>query len=421
MLRYLTAGESHGPALTAIVEGFPSGVALDAEFINRELKRRQGGYGRGKRQTLETDRIIVDSGTYHGVTTGGADHAPPDQQRRQARTPPGARRAPRAATSTWPARSTTRPASARSSNAPAPARRPCGSPSGRWPSCCCASWGSRSSATSASWAGSTRRPLSFDLAVRDASPVYTLNPEADPAIVAAIDAAKAAGDTLGGIVEAVVTGCPIGLGSHAQWDRKLDARLALAVMSIQAIKAVEIGLGVEAARRPGLEGDGPDRATSRTTPPTTAGSASAGRPTTPAGSRGARPTASRSSSAPSKKPISTLAARGPSVNMATKAPQPAAYERSDVCAVPAASVIVENVVAFEIAAAVVEKYVGTSLAAIKAAHEAPPRPGPASSGGDWIESQPLNPHDLVHPARPDAAHEPLSCTHTWETWMFPLT
>src|SRR5262249_61436398 len=91
-------------------------------------------------------------------------------------------------------------------------------------------------------------PLSFDPSVRDASPVYTLNPDADPAIVAAIDAARAAGDTLGGIVETIVTGCPIGLGSHAQWDRKLDARLALAVRSIQAIKAGEIGLGVEAAR-----------------------------------------------------------------------------------------------------------------------------------------------------------------------------
>ena len=94
-------------------------------------------------------------------------------------------------------------------------------------------------------------PVSFDPAVRDASPVYTLNPAADPAIVAAIDAAQEAGDTLGGVVETIVTGCPIGLGSHAQWDRKLDARLAAAVMSIQAIKAVEIGLGFEAARRPG--------------------------------------------------------------------------------------------------------------------------------------------------------------------------
>ena len=94
-------------------------------------------------------------------------------------------------------------------------------------------------------------PQSFDLAVRDASPVYTLAPAADAAIVAAIDAAREAGDTLGGVVETIVTGCPIGLGSHAQWDRKLDARLAAAVMSIQAIKAVEIGMGVEAARLPG--------------------------------------------------------------------------------------------------------------------------------------------------------------------------
>ncbi len=94
-------------------------------------------------------------------------------------------------------------------------------------------------------------PCSFDPSIRDASAVYTLNPEVDPALVAAIDAARDAGDTLGGVVETIVTGCPIGLGSHAQWDRKLDARLAAAVMSIQAIKAVEIGLGVEAAKRPG--------------------------------------------------------------------------------------------------------------------------------------------------------------------------
>ena len=216
--------------------------------------------------------------------------------------------------------------------------------------------------------------------MRDASPVYTLNPEADPAIVAAIDAAKAAGDTLGGVVETVVTGCPIGLGSHAQWDRKLDARLALAVMSIQAIKAVEIGLGVEAARRPGskvmdpiaYEADHPadDRRFGFRRPTNNAGGIEGG-------TSNGEPIVVRAS----KKPISTLAARGPSVNMATKAPQPAAYERSDVCAVPAASVIVENVVAFEIAAAVVEKYVGTSLAAIKAAHDATPRAGPEASDG----------------------------------------
>ena len=215
-------------------------------------------------------------------------------------------------------------------------------------------------------AGSPRRRCRSTSTVRDASPVYTLNPEADAAIVAAIDAAQEAGDTLGGIVETIVTGCPIGLGSHAQWDRKLDARLAAAVMSIQAIKGVEIGLGIEAARRPGskvmdpirYEPDHPadDRRFGFRRPTNNAGGIEGG-------TSNGEPIVVRAA----KKPISTLAARGPSVNMATKAPQPAAYERSDVCAVPAASVIVENVVAFEIAAAVVEKYVGTSLEAIKAA------------------------------------------------------
>ncbi len=212
-------------------------------------------------------------------------------------------------------------------------------------------------------------PRSFDLAVRDASPVYTLDPRADLAIVAAIDAAREAGDTLGGVVEAVVTGCPIGLGSHAQWDRKLDARIAGAVMSIQAIKAVEIGMGTEAARLPGSKVMDPiaydqehpadDRRHGFRRPTNNAGGIEGG-------TSNGEPIIVRAY----KKPISTLAARGPSVNMATKSPQLAAYERSDVCAVPAASVIVENVVAFEIAAAVVEKYVGTSVDAIRTAMDA---------------------------------------------------
>jgi chorismate synthase len=207
------------------------------------------------------------------------------------------------------------------------------------------------------------------LAVRDASPVYTLAPEVDAAIIAAIDAAREAGDTLGGVVETIVTGCPIGLGSHAQWDRKLDARLGAAVLSVQAIKAVEIGLGVEAARRPGSKVMDPigydsqapadDRRHGFRRPSNNAGGIEGG-------TSNGEPIVVRAA----KKPISTLAARGPSVNMSTKAPQPAAYERSDVCAVPAASVIVENVVAFEIAATVIEKYVGTSLDAIRTAMNA---------------------------------------------------
>ena len=217
--------------------------------------------------------------------------------------------------------------------------------------------------------GIVAEPVAFEESLRDASPVYTLNPGVDGRIVAAIDAAKEAGDTLGGIVETIVTGCPIGLGSHAQWDRKLDARIALAVMSIQAIKAVEIGLGVEAARRPGsqvmdpiaFEADPPpgDRLFGFRRPTNNAGGIEGG-------TTNGMPIVVRAS----KKPISTLAARGPSVNMATKEAQLASYERSDVCAVPAASVIVENVIAFEIAAALVEKYVGTSLDAIRSSMRA---------------------------------------------------
>ena len=368
MLRYLTAGESHGPALTAIVEGFPSGVVLDTAPIDRELERRQGGYGRGKRQKLETDRIIVDSGVYHGVTTG----APitlrliNNDSKLERLTEPASPRGGHidlagAINYQTGIRQVLERASARETALRVAV--------GALARLLLRELGITVFGYVRELGGIDAPPLSFDLAVRDASPVYTLNPGADASIVAAIDAAREAGDTLGGVVEAVVTGCPIGLGSHAQWDRKLDARLAAAVMSVQAIKAVEIGLGIEAARRPGSRVMDPIRY--EPDPPPDDRRFGFRRPTNNAGgieggTSNGEPIVVRAA----KKPISTLAARGPSVNMTTKAPQPAAYERSDVCAVPAASVIVENVVAFEITAALVEKYVGTSLEAIKAAHDA---------------------------------------------------
>src|SRR5262245_40657199 len=225
MLRYLTAGESHGPALTAIVEGFPSGVVLDAEFINVELKRRQGGYGRGKRQTLETDRIIVDSGTYHGVTTGGPltlrlVNNDAKLERLQEPAAPRGGHIDLAGSINYQTgiRQVLERASARETALRVAVgalarlllrelgidvfgyvREIGGIAAPTWP----------------------EHP--FEVATRDASPVYTIAPHADASIVAAIDAAKEAGDTLGGVVEAVVTGCPIGLGSPAQWDRKPDA------------------------------------------------------------------------------------------------------------------------------------------------------------------------------------------------------
>jgi chorismate synthase len=363
MLRYLTAGESHGPALTAIVEGFPSGIALDTDLIDRELARRQGGYGRGKRQTLETDRVIVESGVYHGVTTG----APitlrlinNDAKLERLKEPPAPRGGHIDLAGAINYQTGIRQVLERASARETALRVAVGGLA----KLLLRELDIQVFGYVRELGGIAAEPTTFDLAVRDASPVYTLNPAADPALIAAIDAAREAGDTLGGIVETIVTGCPIGLGSHAQWDRKLDARLAAAVMSVQAIKAVEIGLGVEAARRPGsqvmdpirFEAEHPadDRRFGFRRPTNNAGGIEGG-------TSNGEPIVVRAS----KKPISTLAARGPSVNMATREPQPAAYERSDVCAVPAASVIVENVVAFEIAAAVVEKYVGTSLEAIR--------------------------------------------------------
>ena len=368
MMRYLTAGESHGVALTAIVEGFPAGVRLDTDFIDAELKRRQGGYGRGKRQTLETDVIAVESGVYKGETTG----APitlrlinKDSKLERLREPDAPRGGHIDLAGSISYLTGIRGVLERASARETALRVAVGALA----RLLLREVGITAFGYVVELGGIEARPTRFDPILRDSSPVYTLNPAADAAIVAAIDAAKEAGDTLGGVVEVVVQGCPIGLGSHVQHDRKLDARLAAAVMSIQAIKAVEIGLGQEAARRPGSRvmdpisyepaPDPSDRRFGFRRLTNNAGGIEGG-------TSNGEPIIVRAS----KKPISTLAARGPSVNMGTKAPHPASYERSDVCAVPAASVIVENVVAFEVASALTDRYVGTSLESLRVSMQA---------------------------------------------------
>jgi chorismate synthase len=210
-------------------------------------------------------------------------------------------------------------------------------------------------------------PLDRLREIRDASAVYSLNVERDDAIKKLIDTAGKDGDTLGGIVEVRVDGLPFGLGTHAQWDRKLDGRLAQAVMAVQAIKGVEIGLGFEAARRPGSQVHDPIQfdESQRDTP-----NLGYTRPTNNAGGLEAgmtngQPLIVRAA----KKPISTLAKPLESINLDTKQKQEASYERSDVCAVSAASVIVENVVAFEVACALVDKFGGDSLPEMKARYE----------------------------------------------------
>jgi chorismate synthase len=204
-------------------------------------------------------------------------------------------------------------------------------------------------------------------AIRDQSELYGLNLKRDPAIKELIDRAGKEGDTLGGIVEVQVHGIPFGLGTHAQWDRKLDGRLAQAVMAVQAIKGVEIGLGFEAARRPGSQVHDPihyDPARKQTStlgyerPTNNAGGLEAGM-------TNGQPIVIRAA----KKPISTLRKPLESINLDTKQAEAASYERSDVCAISAASVIVENVVAFEIAAAVIDKFGGDSLVEMQARHK----------------------------------------------------
>jgi chorismate synthase len=210
-------------------------------------------------------------------------------------------------------------------------------------------------------------PLAERLLRRDASEIYSLDPTRDEQVKQLIDEAGKAGDTLGGVVEVRVEGIPFGLGTHAQWDLKLDGRIAQAVMAVQAIKGVEIGLGFEAARRRGSQVHDPIHFDDAKRESSTLGYE---RPTNNAGGLEAgmtngQPLVVRAA----KKPISTLRKPLESINLETKQAESAAYERSDICAVPAASVIVENVVAFEVARALVEKFGNDSVTEMKSRYE----------------------------------------------------
>lgn len=362
MLRYWTAGESHGKALVSLVEGFPAGVEVDPSAIDAELRRRQGGYGRGGRQRIESDQVEIVAGTWHGRTLGSPiamlvpnkDYKLEKMDELQ-RPRPGHGDLSGAIKYLGPIRAILERASARETASRVAAgalAKQLLDPFG---------------ITAFGYVlevGPIRiapRPgtLAQQRALRDASEIYSLDPEQDQAVKALIDRCQREGDTLGGVVEVRVEGVPFGLGTHAQWDQRLDGRLAQAAMALQAIKGVEIGLGFEAARRRGSEVHDPIHYD-----PSQAATPSLGfvRPSNHAGGLEAgmtngQPIVLRAA----MKPISTLARPLESVNLQTKQPQSAAYERSDVCAVSAASVILENVVAFEVARAMVEKFGGDSL------------------------------------------------------------
>jgi chorismate synthase len=370
MLRYWTAGESHGKTLIALVDGFPAGVTIDVEPINVELRRRQGGYGRGGRQRIESDAVNILSGVWKCVTLGSPialevpnRDAKLDRLGDLERPRPGHGDLTGAMKFLGSIRGVLERASARETAVRVAA--------GALAKQLLAEFGITAFGYVVELGGERIEPVDAPLdelkAVRDQSAVYGLDLSRDAAIKAHIDAAGKDGDTLGGIVEVRVDGLPFGLGTHAQWDRKLDGRLAQAVMAVQAIKGVEIGLGFAAARRRGSQVHDPIQfdQTQRNRP-----NLGFVRPTNNAGGLEAgmtngQPLVIRAA----KKPISTLARPLESINLATKEQQDASYERSDVCAVPAASVIVENVVAFEVACALVDKFGGDSLPEMKARYE----------------------------------------------------
>ena len=370
MLRYWTAGESHGPALTALVDGFPAGLVVNTDSIDSELQRRQGGYGRGGRQRIETDTVTFLSGLWKGKTLGSPltlqvinRDAKIEKMDDIERPRPGHADLPGAIKHLGGVRPVLERASARETAvrvaAGALARQLL----------------SLFGIEVAGWVtelggvvlGGREGALPELREIRNSSEIYSLHPEQDNHVKDLIDRVGKDGDTLGGIVEVRVDGLPIGLGTHTQWDRKLDGQLAQAVMAVQAIKGVEIGMGFETARRPGSEVHDPIHYDESARGKPMVGFI---RPTNNAGGLEAgitngQPLVIRAA----MKPISTLRKPLDSVNLKTKQPESAAYERSDVCAVSACSVIVENVVAFSVAAALVDKFGGDSIEEMRARWE----------------------------------------------------
>lgn len=381
MLRFLTAGESHGKSLVAILEGMPAGLPIDFDLITSELRRRQTGYGRGRRMAIESDRAEAVSGIRQGHTTGAPiallipnrDWA--NWQRTmyvEAEMPVGASGTDR------PAVTRPRPGHAdlagfvkyghddmrnvleRASARETAARVAVGAIArqllrqvGTEIASHVVSIGPASIGDPLSLTYDDVRAISVE------TPLHCADPAVERAMIAAIDRAREAGDTMGGSFEVIAHTVPPGLGSYVQWDRKLDGRLAQALMSIPAIKAVGIGRGPAVAELPGSRVH--DEIVPRT-PPRTGSAVGVARPTNNAGGlEGGVTNGEDVRITGYMKPISTLMKPLRSVDLATMSESPASIERSDVCAVPAAAVVGEAMVAFVLADAVIEKFGGDSV------------------------------------------------------------
>ena len=376
MFHFTTAGESHGRALVAIVEGMPAGLPLDVSLINRELQRRQWGYGRGGRMKIEHDQVQFLSGVRHGLTLGSpisllienkdwnnwtdvmaseAIEIPPDKARTLTRPRPG--HADLAGGQKFGARDL-RNVLERASARETAARVACGALAKQL----LASFGAEIQSHVIQLGGIPERPLQLSWdevsAISDDAPLRCGDAEAQQRMVQLIDEKREAGDTLGGLFEVIARGVLPGLGSHTAWDLKLDGRLAQAIMSIPAVKAVSIGAGTEATALPGSEvhdeiaynneTKGFIRETNRA-----------------GGLEGGVTNGEEIRIRGHLKPLSTLRRPLRSVDIDTKQEESAAFERSDITAVPAAGVIGEAMVALTVAAAMREKFGGDSLGEMK--------------------------------------------------------
>jgi chorismate synthase len=381
MLRFLTAGESHGPSLVMILEGMPAGLAIDFDAITAQLRRRQGGYGRGRRMAIESDRAQALSGIRHGVTTGspialtipnrdwenwqrtmaveGAPSAETPGVDRPLVTRPRPGHADLAGVAKYghdDVRNVLERASARETAS----RVAVGSIARQL----LQHFGVEIVSHVASLGGAAIPDVlgvTFEDvgAIPSDSPLHCVDRTVEAQMIAAIDAAREAGDTLGGSFEVIARGVPVGLGSHVQWDRKLDGRLGQALMSIPAIKAVGIGRGSGVASLPG------SRIHDEILPPTPTHRSSqlpVERPTNNAGGLEGGITNGQDLRVTAyMKPIATLMKPLRSIDINTLELSPAAIERSDVCAVPAAAVVGEAMVALVLAEAAIEKFGGDSL------------------------------------------------------------
>lgn len=373
MLRYLNAGESHGKALLAVVEGVPAGLPLSAESINHDLARRQRGYGRGGRMRVEQDRVDFYCGVRKGFTIGnpiGLMVANKDWEnwREVMAAEPGPIPTEKVVTRPRPGhadlvgaikyghrdvRNVLEKASARET-----AIRVAIGGIGK---ALLAQFGVRIVSYTTEIGGVAAKPVADPLEAyerAEASDVRCADSEAAAQMIERIRTAKHRGDSLGGVFEVVALNVPIGLGTYAQWDRRLSARLAMAAMSIQAMKGVEIGMGFESARRFGSEVhddifyDHTDKTFVRKT--NNAGGLEGG-------ITNGQPIVIRVA----MKPIATLYSPKQSVDIQTKEPFEATVERSDICTVPAAGVVGEAVIAFELANAFVEKFGGDTVEEMK--------------------------------------------------------